>query len=120
MKKRTVLTNDSLWNQAKNEKLNIALALFLLTFMLLSMFYLLSVTESKDSSQPHVYAHLRACDDLSLSNEEPEDLEEWQKERYLSPKFQYELETPTAKCTGEVGVKIHNQVQENLFKRQNP
>jgi len=84
------------------------------------MFYLLSVTESKDSSQPHVYAHLRACDDLSLSNEEPEDLEEWQKERYLSPKFQYELETPTAKCTGEVGVKIHNQVQENLFKRQHP
>jgi hypothetical protein len=47
-------------------------------------------------------------------------LEEWQRERYHSEQFQVELETPTAKCTGEVGVKIHEQLQQDFIHRQNP
>jgi hypothetical protein len=83
----------------------------------ISLFYLLSLS---DTQATHVYGHLGACNDLSLINEEPEDLEEWQKERYHSEKFQYELETPQAKCTGELGAKIHTKLQETLYQLQHP
>jgi len=120
MNRRITLTPDWFLGKARSGNMprrSVALSLSLLVFITISIFCVLSFTEPV---HPLVYAHLGACNDLSLTDEEPEDLEEWQKERYLSEKFQYELETPQAKCTGELGVKIHNQLQADLHTAQHP
>jgi hypothetical protein len=60
------------------------------------------------------------CEENSMEFAEPEDLEEWQKERYLSEDFQYGLENPKPKCTGEIGRRMHTGLQEDLDILQQP